>query len=651
MYRPKELELINLLAHKNTKYAFLNGQAVLITGVNVDDEGQEDNGSGKTTLGREALSLALTGTAGRKDIIFYGEDSCKVVFTLENEILKENFRIEREFFAKKSKSSTLKCFINGEDQKKAFPTVPDGNKWILARLGMSREDLLNYFLVNRKSKSFFGQSNNEKQVIVSRFSGTEPLYPIKDQIGKDIEAIEADKEVLETNLIKLEGKSEAFQEQLDLASTKEQKELKASRILKRNQDIANYDVQIELKEEEVKTYGSDIKSAKKSLIPHEKSKLDFVKVDYAKELGALKTSETINSKKILVKDEEIEGIQGDISEYKSFKAEIEQNLKDSIECPKCKHKFILRDEEYDLEAAKEQLPVVIESIEYLEKDKGNIEQKILDIRILQRGISTKMEGIRAKSRTQDDKLAAIDKFIQTYTDKASDREISIGFSNKKIESYKGTILELKEEIKGIESEEIIDTSIAIAVNIKANKELIAAKMLELEAVKVKYVKKKEFEGVFIRFITHLSNKAVKSIEIQTNQYLLAMGSGLSIEIEGYKVLNDGSIREKFTTVVSRDGIPENFIEGFSEGEQSRINISTIMGLNSLLNMSCDYGKGLDLVVLDELMGSLDRLGVGLAMESLNRLNQTVLAISHVQPRSPYANSLVVTKKNGVATIN
>jgi DNA repair exonuclease SbcCD ATPase subunit len=69
-----------------------------------------------------------------------------------------------------------------------------------------------------------------------------------------------------------------------------------------------------------------------------------------------------------------------------------------------------------------------------------------------------------------------------------------------------------------------------------------------------------------------------------------------------------------------------------------------------MNMSCKHGKGLDLAVLDELMGSLDRLGVQKSVEALNSLGQTILAISHVEPKQVYVNTIKIVKEKGYSRI-
>ena len=75
MYKPEKLTIKNLLSHKETIFEFKDGIAVMVTGENKDDDGQESNGSGKSAL-IEGISIAITGKPFRKvkdmDMIHYG---------------------------------------------------------------------------------------------------------------------------------------------------------------------------------------------------------------------------------------------------------------------------------------------------------------------------------------------------------------------------------------------------------------------------------------------------------------------------------------------------------------------------------------------------------------------------------------------------
>ena len=655
MYRPTKLTIKNLLSHKLTEYKFIDGQAILVTGENLDDDGQESNGAGKSGL-IEGISIAITGKPLRTvkdcDLVLYGEDDALIEMELQNDILKEHLTITRELFTKKSKSATLKIVINEDDQKKHYPGVREGNQWLLDKIGISREDLINYYVVSKsKSISFFSQSNTEKEKVISRFSGTESLMPIREEIKADIKFLEGNKEIIESKIVKLQGKAEAYQEQLEMASTVEQEELKRARIQKREQDV-------DIANSQHAQANVKIVDLKKSYV---KLKADFdelllsgysgTNVDYSIQLRENEILAKENQNDIQAKVKELNENEAQANEFKSFKSEIERNIADSIKCPKCSHTFIIRDEEYDVESAKAQLPEIDGMLEHFSDEDKRIKSEGADLKEIKNIIIAEENNIRNSIRKQDADKLAFDRKLSQDEIKVVNAHEEIGEWEKRAQRYLDTAKELEQEIKGIKAEVIEDPSLEITKTIKSNNDAIIDLEKELDESKEKYVKMKEFEVIFTKFITHLSNKAVKSIEKLTNDYLGNMGSNLAIDIEGYKVNADGSIKQKLTTIVSRDGIPEAFLDNYSEGEKSRIIIAGTLALNSLLNMSCTYGKGLGFIVLDELMGSLDRLGVQSVIEALGSLSQTILAISHVEPRNQYQYTVKIIKENGYSRVD
>ena len=50
---------------------------------------------------------------------------------------------------------------------------------------------------------------------------------------------------------------------------------------------------------------------------------------------------------------------------------------------------------------------------------------------------------------------------------------------------------------------------------------------------------------------------------------------------------------------------------FSAGEAARVNLATILAMQKLVNSNCDGDKGLDLLVLDEILEAVDEAGAGL----------------------------------------
>lgn len=650
MYIPTKLVIKNLLSHPNTVYNFLQGEAVMIVGENRDDDGQESNGSGKSGI-IEGISVAITGKPFRKvkdcDLIKYGEEEAFIEITFENKVLKENLKIQRVISSSKNKSSTLECFINGTPQTKSFPTVLEGNKWILTKLGISREDLINYFIVSKsKSISFFSQSDNDKKMIVSRFSGTDSLLPIKEKIKVDIEELLVKKSAIESTLLRLSGKLEAFKEQLDSLSIEEQEKRSEREISSREELILNTKNEVLNLSSNKEEILDRLKVLDKKIFSSRRLVEDFKSIDYSNQSLEIDSEYSKLLEKINKKKTEVGEKNNELLECSKFISEIEKNILDSIECPKCLHTFILRDTSYNVQEAKTLLPSVKVLLSEVQEEISSLENKLLELSSDKKILENRADEIRTLKRQQEDELESYRSECSKLQNQKLNVENELQILTNILSKKNITINNLEEEIKEIKNTKLTSTDIVLEGKVRDLEEEISIQVKLLEEERERIVKMKGFEVTFTKFITHLSNKAVKSIELRTNQYLKAMGSNLSIEIEGYKVNSDGSIKEKFTTIVLRNGIQESFIESFSEGEQVRINIATTLALNNLLSLTCSKGTGLDFIVMDELMGSLDRLGVSSVMESLSLLKQTILAISHVEPRRLFNNTIRVVKEGG-----
>ena len=89
----------------------------------------------------------------------------------------------------------------------------DGKKQILDWLGISKEDLFNYYIINStRFKSFFGSSNREKVDLINRFSDSS----IIDGLEKiDNSKLEEEKENVEISINKIKGGVDTIKEQIE----------------------------------------------------------------------------------------------------------------------------------------------------------------------------------------------------------------------------------------------------------------------------------------------------------------------------------------------------------------------------------------------------------------------------------------------------
>ena len=151
---------------------------------------------------------------------------------------------------------------------------------------------------------------------------------------------------------------------------------------------------------------------------------------------------------------------------------------------------------------------------------------------------------------------------------------------------------------------------------------------------------------FVQFKTYLANTKIEALSRITNEFLQNIGSDIRIRFDGYTILKSGKVREKISISLLRDGMDCGSFGKFSAGEAARVNLATILAMQKLVNSNCDGDKGLDLLVLDEILEAVDEAGLASMFEALNSLGGTVLVVSHGNVAEGYPHKLVIVKENG-----
>ena len=230
-------------------------------------------------------------------------------------------------------------------------------------------------------------------------------------------------------------------------------------------------------------------------------------------------------------------------------------------------------------------------------------------------------------------------------------DIAIKNADINIENAAGNIVSYEESIKEIEESSSND----LLENLKASKERyeqeLNKEMANLEDVNKQLADYKTQEATFIEFKTHLANTKINDLSRITNEFLERIGSDIRISFSGYTVLKSGKIRDKISISLIRDGVDCGSFDKFSEGEKARVNLANILAMHKLTNVNCLDGKGLDLLVLDEILDATDESGLANIFEALNSLQITSLVVSHGNIAENYPYKLVVNKQNGVSFIN
>lgn len=664
MWIPKKFKLVNWMSFVDQEYEFNSGQPVLLIGVNQTDDSAESNGSGKSSL-QEAIFYNLVGSSIRKvrdqKLIYLGEETAFNEFEYYNTITKQTLKITRQIFIKKS--SSLQISINGKDQCDKFSSVDTGNKFIIDLIGITREDLLNYFVVSKeKYTSFFNSSDTKKKDLIGRFSNADKINGVEVLVQKDVDALVEKKKNLENSLLQLRSKIQVYQEEAEKFNEEKILEERAEKIVEIEEEIEYFKKSIESKKLGIDCENSSILELQEklklqqALLKENEEFLNNIKeVSFNNEIISLNNEKKCFDTDLTNIKSQKREFEDQLDEFRKFLRETQNNIEGSVKCPKCAFEFIVGDDSIDIEEAKKMVP--------------EIEQGIKDTNL---NISNLQESIAKLNHN----ISLADSKIKDYQNKIND------FIDKK-QQYQKKILDIKKVISSIEStivhhQNMINTANAtieqIEIKIKGKHSLIEDlttraiedKKAEYE-VKINDLHKDELcheEAIsnyeteiynlsqwlmnFKKFYSHLANKSLSIIEGYSNLYLRKMKTNLQLKFEGYKTLADGKLKENITPQVMRNGLIEGEFFQFSGGERGKLDFSTILTNQTLINLNSPSG-GLDLLWIDECLDSVDGKGISCLIDSIKDLNKTVVITTHIS-HNRNENCVVIEKVNGISKI-
>lgn len=692
MYRPRRLVVTNLLSWKKVEYEFKQGVPQLIIGQNLDDPGQERNGTGKSVL-VESISFAITGSFLRKikkqETIFTGEQELSVEFYLDNTRTNIPLYIKRTQF-KGGKSD--ECIVKlGDTKIESVARVTDYSKWILDEIGISEDDFFSFYLLTMEGKHyqpFLSLTDTPMKSIINRFSGAHKVDGVEPYIDKDSKDKENEIFKLEAQLSLLLTKIDFFNSQIKEINEKDLSIEKVEKLEKYKSSIDTYKLEIDLLLKREETSREDISNIQSNLVKFKESKKDY---------SSFIEEETTTVSQILeeIKKFEDRGVkveakyQGTIKEQqlvviefetakKEFQDEkrtlekefssLEKKIQDSIECPKCHHNFILRDDNFDvIKAVEIDLPVLEEKIKVLVLTIQETDKEVLvlqkEIESIKDIITKEKDTLRTEITAKRNDISSINQKINTFNTlaKEQDNQLKTLLSNltsketiledlkKQIES-KGNLLKSEEEKYNSLERETIEREKTDKIELEVSE--LQEKYEEVKFSKEELViQKQEIDSWKLRFKSfksELANKSIKNISDFTTLYLQAMGTNLSINIEGYRQLADGKLKEEIQTTILRDGFEIGSYGRFSRGERARIDVSNVLGMQELVNINAK--NGLELLVIDEVLDCCDELGLRLILESLMKLDKTVIIISQISINSLKQNTLVCVKEKGETTL-
>lgn len=615
MWQPVRIDIQNLFSHVHSTYEFKRGKCVVIFGNNKDDKGIENNGSGKTTL-FEAVSTALTNESLRSikkdDFINREADSCRIEFELDNPVLKKHLKIVRQFF-RSNKPVRIEIWENGELNRQ-ITSVNEANKRVVDLIGISRDDLLRYYIISQDNHyTFFTASDTEKKEIMNRITSADMIQPVIDELTD-----RAKQKNDEYN--DLQGKTNKLSYRVEVLWEQRQKLM----------EDKSYLEDIKKEKEAIEAAEADFADLSESIERYESK---IAKID--RELSGIKevdVTELISKRKKLKSD--IEKIEEIVTENNTLKRKLKREIDLAIVCPNCGKEFV-PDSQLDL-SPEEVRGVVAHIEEEIEKDNKKQERLEISLKKVRREIA---EAERMNDR-KNELLLERKKYERSKKNARQEQlelKDEIGKRNERIRELK----------KGNKNGDLIQS---ISRQIKEAESEIEKLNRQIKPIadEIDLIKFWQFNMGKSGFTTFVANKAVKIIEGITNSYLRKFGTDMSVLINGFKILKDGSVREKIDVFVMNDGITSEQFMSKSGGERGRVTLAGILGIQHLINLSLN-GKGLNFLALDEVFPGVDAMGQEKIIKVLENMGITIMLITqNVSESFNNENTLYVVKENGVS---
>ena len=672
--RLKKIILNNFLTYENLEYEF-ERRPLLVQGLNLTDENQKSNGAGKSAI-QTGIEYCITASNSRDvrdvELVAYGHPEARAQLIVSCDIRKETIHIDWTLKAKGSNKVRLtKQVGNGDWEEVSFSNVNDGKKWILNWFGISKEDLFNYFIINKsRFKSFFKSSNREKVDLINRFSDASIIDGLEEI---DNSMLETDVSTMQADINKIEGKIEMVELNLQREKNRDFKE-------ELNIQIDEYKTEIEDAQENLKELTIELKINKGELLLVEnqivkaiesydiiKESLDeanaeledFTMPDYSKDVEKLESEISEVEEDLDLQNEAKKDWEAKQSKIEALLSQINTKLAGEITCPSCSHKFVL---DGDIEELKKNKDSALSMV-------PKVEAKIEECKSKMKSCEVKIESIEAKFYEIDqaeDKGNKEKRFILSTIDSIL----------TKVRSSKSNIDNLEKEQRGIKMD-IGETSIEITraenlikeneANIEGlkagnNKSLITTLKKDLSALELTKASlnkdliklndsiylRNQWKNNFKQFRGHLANQSLEVMEYHSNRYLKDMGSDLIIKFEGFKTLANGTVKDEITARVIRNGSERTF-DSFSGGEKGRLLFASILANRHMINKTHQNG-GLDFLSIDEIFEGVDGVGLHHLIKSAKQLDITAMIITHVTDENASADVLTVIKENGKSRI-
>ena len=674
--RLDKIILDNFLTYEHLEYD-ISKKPLLVQGLNKTEEDQESNGSGKSGI-FSGIEFCITASNSRdvrdKELVMFGEKEARTQLYASCDVRKQTIHIDWKIKVKGSNVLTLnKRAYDGGWENISFSNVNDGKKYILNWFAIEKEDLFNYYIINKsRFKTFFKASNKEKVELINRFSDAS----IIDGLDKiDNTKLQNEYNDIKSEIDKIDGKIELTDEQILEEKSKdvelENKLLKDSlldKIQEAKDDIDGFNQEIkEFKQEQQddKTLFDNANGELNALnIKVNKAQLlvdNFVGKDFDKLIDD--QNNLIDDQEALVNIEKASVSELDNKSLKVNKLikELNVELSGSITCSSCANEFVLDCKHGTLDQVKNKLQQAttidstIKNKEQTHKDKIKDIQEIIDRLDGKLVLISNERDLESRDRQElvnnlndiNSQSILLNKKINKLQSKLLEHKTDIADCKADIKKFNLNIDGFKQEIKNIGS----NTS-------KINTSALEASLLSLKKQKTnlegdltqkgdEIYLNNQWVNNFKQFRMHLANQSLEAIEFHMNRYLVGMQSDLKVKLEGFKMLANGTFKDEITAKIIRT--VERTFSSFSGGEQGRLLFAAILANRHMINQTHPYG-GLDFLSIDEVFEGVDSLGLKKLVQSAKKLNVAVMIITHVTDEEVNDDVLLIEKINGISYV-
>ena len=766
------MEAENLCAFRNLSYAPLQGVTTLVFGDNRDNESQRSNGAGKSAL-LECIAVGVTGSPLRRirseEIINDAADGCRVRLQFVNEASGEQLTVSRRIPRKGTSEVSCTLLQDGrrvENGGAVQPSVDAYNRYILEKLGITREELLNNFILSKyRYEDFLSSPDAKKKEIINRFSNGILVDEAIARVEEDIAPLAGHRQTVTLELAGLDGRVEMLQEQIrkEEEAGEQRSRTRAERIAgleaaiaakretirncngtitgceERMKILQQYDTRLQeleagdsplegclqtvgtvyglfpdvtptpwkrvveekkemlhVVENRLDGYDKALENAREALEEKRRTWEDFQKEyavfcdryrqDSAATAGKMKALETLLQELA----RRVDGLRRQRRVLAAAVDSLANRLGGKIACPSCGHEFLVAEPDFNIEAGQRQLErqrarldelgfrIVSTETESEQAEKSrmglNADRRALEtdrdrweqrLRQMERDVreaghaGRQAEHEREHAMVQisslQDEIGSIrrrifDEMFGLIDGRNARTEREIRMAKEEIHAAECAIETLQGTIREVNGQAASDLAASLRASLKEMrakaKDAAARKLQADDRVRALEIQRERF----VQFKTYLANTKIEALGHLTNEFLQETGSDIRIRFEGYTVLKSGKVRERISVTLLRDGLECGSFGKFSAGEAARVNLATILAMQKLVNTNCEEGKGLDLLVVDELLDSMDESGLASTFTALNSLGITAFVVSHGNVAEGYPYKLVIVKENGESRI-